>query len=493
MDELSRTGNDLSEKKVEKVIIVGAGLAGLTAADLLSSAGIMVEVYEEQPFLGGLASTYYQDDLFADAGPHRFHTSDESVMSYIKSVLGEDYYTIRRFSGVRAFNSYHNWPLTINSLFRLPLGIMLKSGIDLFFRPKIKDQSFRSYVINKYGKTLYKYFFKGYTEKFIKLDPKYVHADWAKGGIDRAIIDKRIKMNNLFDIARRMLFPSLAKTEFIYPKGGGIDMFSRRLGERVAQQLAAAAEPVGLGHGQRADGVVVEPGAALLVRADASVLALEVLQCLDRSQHDLLVVAALVRVPCSQEREQRQPRDAGVVVLEAPCAAAGLLGAVAVELRARPAAVLVLVRGEPGEPGFHPFLRLRGRPVRLVPGRRFLRRRRAGEEEESRCDGARRRFHVAPPRLVDVPTAHSIAAGKRCQAADRMAPGGASPSAGSGQAVPASPAKACQPRLRLTPTLQQLLKCGRWTGRHPRCALSVPPSPLPPFPLTFPCPSSSFV
>lgn len=218
------------------MIIVGAGLAGLTAADVLSSAGIAVEVYEGQSFLGGLASTYYNNGLFADAGPHRFHTSDESVMSYIKGVLGEDYYTIRRFSGVRAFNSYHNWPLTINSLFHMPLGIMLKSGIDLFFRPKITDQSFRSYVINKYGKTLYKCFFKGYTEKFIKVDPMFVHADWAKGGIDRAIIDKRIKMNNLFDIARRMLFPSLAKTEFIYPKGGGIDMFSRRLAERVIAQ-----------------------------------------------------------------------------------------------------------------------------------------------------------------------------------------------------------------------------------------------------------------
>jgi protoporphyrinogen oxidase len=226
----------LNDKKVEKVIIVGAGLAGLTAADVLSSVGIAVEVYEEQSFLGGLASTYYNNGLFADAGPHRFHTSDENVMSYIKSVLGEEYYTIRRFSGVRAFNSYHNWPLTFNSLFRLPLGIMLKSGIDLFFRPKITDQSFRSYVINKYGKTLYKCFFKGYTEKFIKLDPIFVHADWAKGGIDRAIIDNRIKMNNLFDIARRMLFPRLAKTEFIYPKGGGIDMFCRRLGERVIAQ-----------------------------------------------------------------------------------------------------------------------------------------------------------------------------------------------------------------------------------------------------------------
>jgi protoporphyrinogen oxidase len=226
----------LSDTRVEKVIIVGAGLAGLTAADVLSSAGIEVEIYEEQSFPGGLASTFYQDGFFADAGPHRFHTSDEHVMNYIKNVLRGDFYTIHRFSGVRVFNSYHDWPLTIKSLLHLPLGIMLKAGIDIFFRPKATDQSFRSHVINKYGKTLYKYFFKDYTEKFIKLDPAYVHSDWAKGGMDRAIIDKRIKMNNLLDVARRMLFPKPVKTEFIYPKGGGIDVFSRRLSEKVVAQ-----------------------------------------------------------------------------------------------------------------------------------------------------------------------------------------------------------------------------------------------------------------
>ncbi len=226
----------MSDKKVEKVIIVGAGLAGLTAADILSSAGIKVEVYEEQSSPGGLASTFYCNGFFADAGPHRFHTSDARIMDYIKSVLAGDYYIIHRFSGVRLFKSYHDWPLSIKSLLHLPLGIMLKAGADLFFRPKATDQSFHSHVISKYGRTLYKYFFKDYTEKFIKLDPLYVHSDWAKGGMDRAIIDKRIKMNNLLDVARRMLFPKPVKTEFIYPRGGGIDMFSRRLGEKIVAQ-----------------------------------------------------------------------------------------------------------------------------------------------------------------------------------------------------------------------------------------------------------------
>jgi protoporphyrinogen oxidase len=229
----SGTENDLSDKKVGKVIIVGAGLAGLTAADVLSSSGIDVEIFEEQPYVGGLASTFYHDGFFSDAGPHRFHTSDANVMNYIKRTLHDEYYTVRRFSGVWMFHRYHDWPLTIRSLLNLPLSIMLKAGADLFFRTRITDESFRSHVINRYGRTLYQYFFHDYTKKFIKYEPQYIHADWAKGGMDRAIIDKRIKMNNLLDVARSMLFPAPVKTEFIYPKGGGIDVFSRRLSESV--------------------------------------------------------------------------------------------------------------------------------------------------------------------------------------------------------------------------------------------------------------------
>ena len=41
-----------------KVLIAGGGLAGLSAAAALGSAGFDVELFEARPFLGGRATSY---------------------------------------------------------------------------------------------------------------------------------------------------------------------------------------------------------------------------------------------------------------------------------------------------------------------------------------------------------------------------------------------------------------------------------------------------
>src|SRR4051812_33180549 len=43
---------------MSKVLIAGGGLAGLSAAAALGSAGFEVELFESRPFLGGRATSY---------------------------------------------------------------------------------------------------------------------------------------------------------------------------------------------------------------------------------------------------------------------------------------------------------------------------------------------------------------------------------------------------------------------------------------------------
>ncbi|EKE14443.1 MAG: Amine oxidase [uncultured bacterium] len=100
----------------------------------------------------------------------------------------------------------------------------------------INFNKFNEYIINKYGQTLYEYFFKGYTEKFLKISSNSVHANWAKTGIERSIIDKKIKGNSLFELIKSILMPIPIKTKFIYPNQLGFGYFSDRLAAYIKKK-----------------------------------------------------------------------------------------------------------------------------------------------------------------------------------------------------------------------------------------------------------------
>lgn len=219
-----------------RAVVVGAGVAGLTAAYKLVSSGWDVTVVEIEKQVGGLAKSFYYNGYAFDCGPHRFHTDDKIVEQFILQVLGEDRLIIDRSSAVWFFNRYHEWPLRRSTIFKLPPSVMFGAALDLFFKKPARDESFQEYVLGLYGKTLFDHFFKDYTEKFLMHTCDALHADWASAGINRAVIDKRVKANSLMQVIKSTLFPRPVNSKFIYPASGGIGVFSDRLVKLIEKE-----------------------------------------------------------------------------------------------------------------------------------------------------------------------------------------------------------------------------------------------------------------
>jgi protoporphyrinogen oxidase len=218
-------------------LVVGAGVAGLTFANLVLEEGRTATVIERNDFVGGLARSYQYGDFIFDVGPKRFHTDDKEVLNFLMKILGEDHIVVDRSSAVHLFGRYFPWPLDHRALTRLPLKVMVSSAFDLLKRKAPSDdRSFTEYTRSRYGETLYQLFFKPYTEKFLRIPCEDVHVDWAKTGINRAVIDKRIKNETLFDLARNVLLPQPVVTKFIYPSYGGFGTFGEKLAERTVDQ-----------------------------------------------------------------------------------------------------------------------------------------------------------------------------------------------------------------------------------------------------------------
>ena len=209
--------------KDRPVVIVGGGISGLSLALLLAEAGVETVVIEKEDRLGGLARSFTYDDFTFDIGPHRFHTYLPEVEKFIRDVLDRHALEINRSSKLQFQGRFYPWPLhPSRSLFRFPPGVALGAIRDMLIGfPRHETESFRDQIIHMYGETLYRHFFEGYSTKFLGIPPEATHRDWAKTGVDRAIIDARMQIQSLWALAWTILTtwkkPEMA---FLYPQGG---------------------------------------------------------------------------------------------------------------------------------------------------------------------------------------------------------------------------------------------------------------------------------
>jgi protoporphyrinogen oxidase len=206
------------------VVVVGAGVAGLVSAHLLAEAGVEVIVIEKLPEVGGLARSFTYDDGFVfDCGPHRFDTNNPNVKSYLERVMAREGTFFPRKSEVFFKGDYYAWPIKPQNLLQLPPNLAGKAFVDLAVNgmKTYGEDNFENYILRQYGPTLYKHFFEGYSQKFLGLHPKQTHSDWAKVGINRAIIDDNAQMQNLYQLLKSTLLQfNKTAQRFLYPRGG---------------------------------------------------------------------------------------------------------------------------------------------------------------------------------------------------------------------------------------------------------------------------------
>ena len=187
----------------EKVAILGGGLAGLSAAWKLAQAGFEVDVLEALSELGGLAASFDRGGFIFDYGPHRFHTKNDDLLAEVRGLMGNELQGRNRKTTVYFMNRYFDYPLTGSNLLRnLPLSVAIPCFFDFLFTwirgqiaPKI-DDSFESWVVNRFGRRLYDIYFGPYTAKVWGNDPTQLSSSWAA---------QRVAVVDLWDLIKHTL------------------------------------------------------------------------------------------------------------------------------------------------------------------------------------------------------------------------------------------------------------------------------------------------
>ncbi len=166
-----------------EVAIIGAGPAGLSAAHALVQRGVDVLVLEKAHTVGGIARTEIHNGYRFDIGGHRFFTKHPSVQRLWQETLGADFLTVTRRSSIYYGGHFLRYPLELSDAF-LRLGpweslLILLSYLHSRLRPELDEETLEPWLINRFGRRLYRIFFKAYTEKVWGRPCKEIRSDWA--------------------------------------------------------------------------------------------------------------------------------------------------------------------------------------------------------------------------------------------------------------------------------------------------------------------------
>lgn len=306
-----------------KVVIIGGGPAGLTAAFELCKAGMQPVVLEKGDIVGGLARTVNHKGFRFDIGGHRFYTKVKVVEDIWREVLDSgDFLRRKRLSRILYNKKFFHYPLRFSSMI-LGLGFfdscaILFSYLRARIVPEKQEENFEQWVTNRFGRRLYKVFFKTYTEKVWGIPCNEISAEWAAQrirGLSLAAVLKDILLRRstaksgsaLKSLISEFDYPRLgpgmmweAMAELVKTRGGTI-----RTGTRVDRidWTAEGVNAVEVTHGRETETIrgthfLSSMPARELVRKLSPPAPAEVLAAASKLQYrDFIMVALIVNRP----------------------------------------------------------------------------------------------------------------------------------------------------------------------------------------------------
>ncbi|MDB4247437.1 NAD(P)-binding protein [Acidimicrobiia bacterium] len=153
--------------KTKKVLIIGAGWAGATAANILKKNNIEVLVVEKDNEVGGHSrSGLINDVIWEPYGAHIFHTNNERVAEFVNKYGLNSNFEHKVITKLMIDGEYRSfsWPPQIEELKTLKQWKNIQSELSNLPSEAVGD-TFIDFVISMMGKTLYELFIEGYSIK----------------------------------------------------------------------------------------------------------------------------------------------------------------------------------------------------------------------------------------------------------------------------------------------------------------------------------------
>ncbi|MFQ5650642.1 MAG: FAD-dependent oxidoreductase [bacterium] len=222
----------------KKVVILGAGVGGLSAGWMLARTGHYdVTVVERAPVVGGACGTFEHNGFLLDYGPHKCYSVLPGVLTELRELMGDELIEHEKRNSIYLFGSLLDYPVRMTDL-ALKMGVknLVQCGVGAagtLFNGKKNDHqqdSYETYVISRFGRRLYELVFEPLAEK-VWGEPATLSADIAATRIpNTSVVDVALKAVGL----KKESEMTDAKF-FYYPKRG-----FGRIPERMKEEIVKA-------------------------------------------------------------------------------------------------------------------------------------------------------------------------------------------------------------------------------------------------------------
>jgi len=225
--------------KNEEIIILGAGLAGLSAAYHLKSG---YALFEKDSEIGGMARSIYKDGYTFDYDGHLLHFRNEYTFNLVSELLNGNLAPHKRNSWVYSKGIFTRYPFQAN-FYGLPSSVvrdclvgLIRAKISLTLPSPLKGErdkgegngNFENWIIRTFGKGVADHFMLPYNKKFWTIEPKELTCEWLDGFVPVPDLEDTVT-GAISDNTK----PYGYNSRFWYPVKGGISELARGFLDKI--------------------------------------------------------------------------------------------------------------------------------------------------------------------------------------------------------------------------------------------------------------------
>ena len=216
-----------------KYIIIGAGISGLSIAQLLNKDNEVIVLEKDDRPGGMIKCDRVKGSLFHRTGGHVFNTKREDVMKWFWSFFDQErdfIKTTRNSSVVMDDGKLIPYPIEYHAyLLGKETGVKIVTDlVEMARQQDIKPSNFEDFLKGRFGSTLYELYFKPFNWKVWRRDLTKVPLSWLEGKLPMPTVAEII-FANIYHVEENQFVHS----SFYYPKEGGsqflADTFSKGL------------------------------------------------------------------------------------------------------------------------------------------------------------------------------------------------------------------------------------------------------------------------